>query len=296
MLVLLQFIFTITRRLTLTMNQARPTINYHDPTTDSHLEVLTRFPAQPSAKPPLLFVHGSFISAWCWEVHFMPYFARHGYPCYALSLRGHGGSSGHERLHWHGLDDYVDDLAQVAEGLERPPVLIGHSMGGLIVQHYLQRAASPGAVLLASVPPQGLLPMAWWVMLTRPWLLQEIHWVQLGLAQFSNYREISRTLFSDNLPEALALDYLSRTQPESQRALWEMSGPGLSWPSTLNGTPALVLGAGQDALVPPFAVHATALALAVQAEWFSDTAHIMMLEAEWEQPAGRILTWLSQLE
>ena len=225
----------------------------------------------------------------------MPYFARHGYACYALSLRGHGGSSGHERLHWHSLEDYVDDLARVAEGLEHPPILVGHSMGGLLVQHYLQRVESPGAVLLASVPPHGLLPMAWWLMCSRPWLLQEIHWVQMGLAQFSNYREICRALFSDDLPEALALHYLSRTQPESQRVLWEMSGPGLSWP-VIRNTPLLVLGASDDALVPPFAVHATGLALATPTELFPNIAHIMMLEADWKRPAERILTWLAQLE
>jgi len=265
---------------------------------DAHLEIISRFPAQPSDKPPLLFVHGSFISAWCWEVHFLPFFAHHGYPCYALSLRGHGGSYGHERLHWHGLDDYVDDLERAVQGLDRPPVLIGHSMGGLIVQKYLQRAVAqditlPGVVLLASVPPQGLMPMMWWVSMTRPWLLAEIAWVQAGLAQFSNHRQVCTALFSDTLPESLARHYLVRTQAESQRALLEMSGLNFAPRLDAATPPLLVLGAECDALVPTFAVEATAQALGTTAELVPEMAHIMMLEPEWEQVARRVLGWLT---
>lgn len=36
--------------------------------------------------PPLVFVHGSFHAAWCWAEHWLPFFSRHGFDCYALSL------------------------------------------------------------------------------------------------------------------------------------------------------------------------------------------------------------------
>jgi non-heme chloroperoxidase len=283
------------------MNQASPPVNTYRQIThpdDAYLEVISRFPDHPTGKPPLLFVHGSFISAWCWEVHFLPFFAQQGYPCYALSLRGHGGSYGHDRLHWHGLDDYVDDLERAVQGLDCPPVLIGHSMGGLIVQKYLQRAAEqaislPGVALMASVPPQGLTPMMWWVGMTRPWLLAEISWVQAGMAQFSNHPQVCKALFSDALPESLAREYLNRTQAESQRALLEMS----AWqPISLSPAatpPMLVLGAERDALVPDFAVQATAEAYGVTAELIPEMAHIMMLEPEWKRVAERVLGWLN---
>ena len=53
------------------------------------------------------------------------------------------------------MADYVDDVASVAEGLPSSPVVIAHSMGGFVVQHYLQSYAAPAAVLVASTPPQG---------------------------------------------------------------------------------------------------------------------------------------------
>ena len=62
------------------------------------LEVITREPETDARPTPVLFVHGMFHGAWCWEEHFLPYFAQRGYAAHALSLRGHVGSEGRERL------------------------------------------------------------------------------------------------------------------------------------------------------------------------------------------------------
>ena len=127
------------------------------------LEVITREPEGNARTTPILFVHGMFHGAWCWEEHFLPFFAQRGYAAHALSLRGHAGSEGCERLRWTSLADYVSDLGQVVNQLPRPPVLVGHSMGGMITQKYLQSHQSPAAVLLASISPIGLLSWRSWV-------------------------------------------------------------------------------------------------------------------------------------
>ena len=75
------------------------------------LEVFSCLPARKTNRPPLLFVHGAFAGGWMWTETFMPFLAAAGYPCYALSLRGHGGSYGREHIDWHSINDYVDDLA-----------------------------------------------------------------------------------------------------------------------------------------------------------------------------------------
>jgi len=52
------------------------------------LEVVAQPPLAPGERrPPLVFVHGSFHAAWCWAEHWLPFFSRAGFPCYALSLR-----------------------------------------------------------------------------------------------------------------------------------------------------------------------------------------------------------------
>src|SRR5690606_1090224 len=122
------------------------------------LERLSRLPEGAARGRPLLFVHGAYTGAWCWDEHFLPFFARHGYAAHAVSLSGHGGSEGRERLDRLRLADYVDDVARTVAELPAPPVLIGHSMGGLIVQKYLEHADATAAALLCAVPPHGLGP------------------------------------------------------------------------------------------------------------------------------------------
>ncbi|MEJ2747998.1 MAG: alpha/beta fold hydrolase, partial [Anaerolineae bacterium] len=121
------------------------------------LELISRQPAGQTKTTPLLFVHGAWHGAWCWDEYFLPYFADQGYAAYALSLRGHGGSPGPKRLSWVSTADYVEDVASAARQLAVSPVVIGHSMGGFVVQKYLQRYFAPAAVLLASAPPKPIL-------------------------------------------------------------------------------------------------------------------------------------------
>ena len=95
------------------------------------LEVIDKGSATKSHPVPLLFVHGALHAAWCWDEHFLDFFAAEGYRAIAVSLRGHGQSSGGERLRWTRIQDYADDVAETAAQLPIPPVLVGHSMGGL---------------------------------------------------------------------------------------------------------------------------------------------------------------------
>src|SRR5512133_908335 len=127
---------------------------------ETRLEIRKRLPAQRSARPPLLFVHGGYCDAWCWEPYVLPWFAARGYPAYALSLRGHGRSAGSEMLFMAGLSDYEADVEYAAAQLSEPPILIGHSMGAAVVDLIVAKRPVRGAALLALIPPAGLLPVA----------------------------------------------------------------------------------------------------------------------------------------
>ncbi|GFH28730.1 AB hydrolase-1 domain-containing protein [Haematococcus lacustris] len=76
-------------------------------------------------RPPLLFVHGSYHAAWCWADHFLPYFAARGFNSYAVSLRAQVAGT---------LDSHAADLADLISNFPQPPVVVGHSFGGLILQ------------------------------------------------------------------------------------------------------------------------------------------------------------------
>ena len=102
------------------------------------LEVIEKGSVSETHPVPLLFVHGAWHAAWCWDENFLSFFADHGYRAVALSFRGHGNSPSNKPLRSLSVSDYVKDVSSVAAELPTPPVIIGHSMGGLIVQKYLE--------------------------------------------------------------------------------------------------------------------------------------------------------------
>lgn len=255
------------------------------------LEIIKEDPVSPVRFTPILFVHGMSHAAWCWAEHFLPYFARHGYVSHALSLRGHGGSEGRERLRWTSLNEYVSDVAQAAARMERPPVLVGHSMGGMVVQKYLQSHAAPAAVLLASAPPQGVLQSTLRVALRHPLVFMKANLMMSMFPLVSAPPLVREALFSADMPEDKVMSYSSRLQDESYRAYLDMMGLSLPRPERVK-TPILVMGAAADRLISPHEVEATARAYHTQAEVFPDMAHDMMLEARWQTVADRILEWL----
>jgi len=258
-----------------------------------HLELVTKEPPSVTHPIPILFVHGMWHAAWCWEEHFLPYFADHGYVVHALSLRGHGASEGRERLRWTSLADYVSDVAQVAGQMERMPALVGHSMGGMIVQKYLEAHRAPAAVLLASAPPRGLIPATVRVFLRHPLIVLKVS-LKLSMFPIVGTPLLAReALFSVDLPEETVRACFSRLQDESFRTYVDMLGLNLPRPKRVQ-TPVLVLGAADDNLISAREVEATARAYGTQAEFFPSMAHDMMLEAGWQAVADRALAWLKE--
>lgn len=255
------------------------------------LEIIERTPASRTHPTPILCVHGMWHAAWCWDEHFLPYFADHGYAAYAVSLRGHGGSAGHERLRWHSLADYLADLDQAVQQMDRPPILIGHSLGGLLARRYLARHTLPAAVLLAAVPSHGALPATWRVFRRHP--LRVLHAsLTLNLLRLVDHPAVVRDLFySAALPEDRLQAYAARVQNESFRAFVEMLAP--AWRRPRLTTPLLALGAANDALIAPSEVAATARTGGVTVGMFPDMAHSMILEPDWRAVADRILAWLA---
>lgn len=256
------------------------------------LEVIVRTPAVPTAAPPLLFIHGAFTAAWCWAEHFLDYFAEEGFNSYAVSLSGHGGSRANGSLDSLSIADYVADVARVAAELPVPPVLIGHSMGGFVAQKFLEEHTAAGAVLMCSVPPQGLVSATFGMMFSRPDLFKDLNRLMGGGAvALDTLRE---ALFDQPVDMTDLARYYRWCQPESHRAVWDMTLFALPSVGRVGRVPLLVLGAEHDHLIAPSLVELTARTYGVAAEIFPAMGHGMMLERDWRRPAGRILAWLQQ--
>lgn len=258
------------------------------------LEVVHHAPKKDIGAPPLLFIHGAFTGAWCWEQHFLQWFADRGYHAYALSLRGHGESEGHDRLHDFGIDDYVEDVARVVESLPAQPVLIGHSMGGFVAQKYIIGSQAAGMILIASVPPSGLIGPAMSLAALRPTLLWQLGSMQMHDEQYMTMDQVRTALFSDNVPVELISKCMAKFQNESRKACMDMYGFGMPYAAPLTNTDVMVIGAGKDLLISTPHVYATAAMYGVPANIFNDLGHGVMLEPGWEEVTIAIDDWLRE--
>lgn len=257
------------------------------------LEVFSCLPNGNTDKPALLFIHGAFAGGWMWTETFMPHFAAAGHPCYALSLRGHGGSQGHEQINWLSIGDYVDDVRTVIEALAIDPVLLGHSMGGFVVQKYLERHTAPAVALLCSVPPQGLIAAQFHLMLQKPELFLEINRILAG--NYTDTDTLRDALFAGEADPAMLAVWLGKMQNESQRAIWDMSMFNLPNLYRMHRPPMLIVGADQDALVPAFLVQTTAHTYGEPCHILRHMGHAITHEKEWPRAAAIVQTWLDGL-
>jgi pimeloyl-ACP methyl ester carboxylesterase len=256
------------------------------------LEVISHRPRGVAFPTPLLFVHGAYGAAWVWEPHFLPYFAERGFVVHALSLRGHGASEGAVTLPFARLRDFVADLAQVVDELDTAPVLIGHSMGGMVVQKYLHLRPVPAAVLMASVPPHGMLGTFLGMGFTNPDLFREMARMQALGPSVPDPLMVRRALFADETPDDVVRTYLHRFQGESTLVILDLMGLDLPPSTPMLDLPVLVLGAENDMFVFPGGLQATAETYRTKAEIFPRMAHAMMLDYGWEMVAERIHAWL----
>lgn len=255
------------------------------------LEILRRQPAGDAPRTPLLFLHGAYVGAWCWDEHFLPWFAARGFPCYALSLRGHGASGGRERLHQYGIGDYVDDLAQAVSEIDELPVLVGHSMGALVVQKYLERASARAVVHVCPVPPFGLLPSTFSLAFGRPQFFAEIN--SLAGGHSASRSALAEALFAGTVDAERIDRHYARMQAESRRALMDMTLWGLPQVWRMARVDALVLGASEDALISPALAQSAAAVLGAEYRLLDGLGHAVMLETAWESAAQEILDWLT---
>ncbi|WP_330460939.1 lysophospholipase [Streptomyces sp. NBC_00820] len=246
------------------------------------LEVLTATPAvEKPGRPPLLFVHGLGHGAWCWE-HWLAASAAAGYTAHALSLRGHGGSGG--RLRTARLSHFVDDVVHVAASLPRRPVLVGHSMGGLVVQQALARYAAHAGVLVAPVPAHPALGSLLSIARRHP--LDALRMMGGGSLPLR-----PEYLFAQ-LTQEEALRQAARCGAESPLAQYQLLFHRPPAPPR-GGAPVLVLATPDDRLVPIGDVRRTARRYGATLREFPGMGHDLMLDRDWrEPPLTTLLEWL----
>lgn len=262
------------------------------------VNVVSHVPDSEAHPYPILFVHGAWHGAWCWEPNFLPYFAEQGFAVYALDLRGHGHTLNDKTMAQTGVWDYVHDVSTVAAHIQRVhghhPIIVGHSMGGYVTQKLMERYIVPGAVLLASIPAVGTLPLL--VRLTRDYFLTTLSALLL-LHPYQYVKQVERAqtlFFSADMPHEQVIEYQSNMVNESMLILIQSGLIARPRPDATITAPVLVLGAEHDAIFTVDEVQATAHAYGTTATIFPEMAHDMMLEARWQEAADAIIEWIKR--
>ncbi len=191
------------------------------------------------------------------------------------------------------ISDYVADVKQVIDQMDKKPILVGHSMGGLITQKYLEKYEAPLGILLASVPPSGVIKTTLKVAFRFPlaFLKANLIW-KLGPIMDSPKRA-KWLLYTDEIGEEKFEKYFALTQDESYFAYWGMMLTSLPKPKKVK-TPMLVMGAEKDRLFTIKQIKATAKAYNTEAILFPNLAHMMMLEDGWQDVADSMIQWISE--
>ena len=257
-----------------------------------HLHIIERPADAPQGLPPLLFVHGGYTHAGCWDVNFLAWFAAQGYDAYALDLAGHGQSDGRERLNDFGLDDFADDVRQAVAAIDGAPVLIGHSMGAVVVQRYLEKSLAAGVVMLAPVPPTGLSGAAMQLAIRHPDFAFEAARAVRGEYTENTVRAMHHVYFSPDADLADLAVFQPLLQDELTRAISELLLLGLRLPSKRPRIPALVMGGEKDALFAANRLHFTASGWNAETSVIPRAGHMLMMDPQWPQAAAAIDGWL----
>lgn len=243
---------------------------------------------------PIVFVHGAWHGAWCWEEYFLPHFRQMGYQAHAFNLTGHGTSKPPANLRWIPLKTYLEDLIFVVERFEQPPFVVGHSMGGFLVAKLIETCTVRGAVLMGAVPPHGALKTGWQLIQNFPHLTLKSLFT-LSLKPFiSNSENVWQALYSPKTPLNQVKRFAEQMQDESLRVFLDMVLTRAH--KRKNQTPVLVLGATEDRLVTPSEVHHTADFYGTEAIFFQEMGHAMMLERNWREVADCMLDWMKHQE
>jgi pimeloyl-ACP methyl ester carboxylesterase len=265
---------------------------------------LRHCPGVTMAPKKIVFIHGMYMTPACWEP-WTNRFGAKGYDCLAPAWPGRDRpvavlrrSASDPKLAALTLTAVLEHLSGAIRALDQKPILIGHSMGGLITQLLLQRELAAAAVAIDSAPPQGVF--------TIKWSFIKANWGHINpfaskdLPATMTFEQF-RYAFVNALPltEQRAA-FEAFVVPESRRV------PAESLTSTARidfrkpGAPLLMIAGSQDHIIPPslnrsnFAKYRRPESITEFKE-FPGRTHFIIGQSGWEEVADHVSSWLDRV-
>ncbi|TWI79961.1 pimeloyl-ACP methyl ester carboxylesterase [Roseibium hamelinense] len=251
---------------------------------------------------PIVLLHGTNAAPWTMQT-FTRFFEQQGYSCHTPTYRHHDLPASDERqtaLTGLSIADYVSDISAFISGLEQPPIVIGHSLGGLIAQLLAARGEIRAAVLINSSICHGTLPTTDMERaLGKGFMSAGRFWEMAPGQDF----ELLAAYGLNTMPEHQQHAICDRLGTESGTVLFEL----FFWMYDINQTtwidhatvqtPLLFLSGTEDKVVPPSTSRAMASRYGDWARFVEveGKCHYMQLEDGWQDIAQTSLDWISAL-
>ena len=255
------------------------------------IEWVSYFPKERHFETPLLMQHGMFHGAWCWA-EWQAAFAEQGWESHAISLPGHGNSPLQRPIHKCTLDYYLSFLRDAAGKLEKPPVIIGHSMGGALTQWYIRYVEPPpAAVFIASWVADSALRDGFWLLVRQDPAIILRMLVSLDSSSWIRTPERAAEKFLGPAAVISPRDFHARLGPESALVLFQHNPPFWLPPRKML-PPSLWLAGERDAVVSVEGLRRSAQRFGGDFLLVSDAGHNLMMEASGQQMVRMIHDWL----
>lgn len=243
----------------------------------------------------IVMAHGAFCGGWAFDGFRSPFEAA-GFEVIAPDLRGHAAGDPPHAVVGVSMSDYAADVAGLCASLPEPPVLMGHSMGGLVALMAARRAPIRALVLLSPSPPWGMMGTS--LEETATAFGVQLAGLFLGGA-ITPDRGLMRAFSLDRLAKPEREAAVALLRPESATAVRET----LNWwldpfmttsvgPGALN-VPALVIAGDGDVVHTAATARTVADRIGADVTIMPGMSHWLVGEPGWETVAQTALTWLA---
>lgn len=260
------------------------------------------------SKQTIIFIHGAWVTARCWD-KFIEFFEGAGYDCIAPNWPYNERSlaelreSPDPRLTTIGVAEIVDHYAKIITELDQPPIIIGHSFGGLFTQMLLDQGLGMAGVAINSAPPKGILATPAAIRGNLAPLMTWMGWQKV----LTMSRKTFTNLFGNGIPTAEQdKAYNAQIVPTPGRVFFQAATAPFH--NTLavnfknkNRAPLLLIAGSIDKTVPAELNRANYKKYGGESseittfKEFPNQSHTIILEPGWEEVATYALNWLETL-
>lgn len=261
----------------------------------------------PPPRPLAVFIHGLWLHADSWKP-WVELFRVAGYDAMNPGWPGYASTVDETRAHAdrvanHGTAEVTEHYARIIRSLDSKPIVIGHSLGGLIVQKLLGMGFASAGVAIDSVQMRGVLSMSLVQLKTLlPVLGNPANYKRAVFQTREQFHRDFANAVSEEESNALHAKYLV---PGPGRPVFEAALANLNWKTAArvdthrpDRGPLLLIGGGRDAVVPEVISRAEYKLYRkapgrTDYKVFDDRGHSLVIDHGWKEIAETVLGWLS---